>query len=84
LRAVPAATSIELSWDTPEGAAPTGYRVYRANAAGEFAKIAELGAVPTYSDSAVEAGKVYRYAVSAIDASGREGARSTVVEASLQ
>jgi hypothetical protein len=84
LRAVPAETSIELSWDTPEGLTPSGYRVYRAAAGGEFAKIAELGTVPTYSDTAVEAGKVYRYTVSAIDASGREGPRSPAVEASLQ
>ena len=84
LRAVPAAASIELSWDTPEGAAPAGYRVYRAVAGGEFVKIGEAGAAPAYSDRSAEAGKVYRYAVCAIDAAGREGARSTPVEAGLQ
>ena len=84
LRAVPAASSIELTWDPPEGAAPAGYRVYRAGASGEFARVAELSAAPTYSDSAVEAGKVYRYTVSSIDASGREGPRCPVVETSLQ
>jgi len=84
LRAVSGAASIELSWDTPEGAAPAGYRVYRAIADGAFAKIGEAGAAPAYSDKAVEAGKVYRYAVSAMDASGREGPRCAPAEAGLQ
>ena len=84
LRAVPAASSIELSWDTPEGATPAGYRVYRAVAGGDFVRIAEVGLAPAYSDHGVEAGKVYRYAVCAIDATGREGPRSTTVEAGLQ
>jgi len=84
MRAVPSAASIELSWDTPEGIAPSGYRVYRAVAGGDFVRLAEVGLAPAYSDHAVEAGKAYRYAVSALDASGREGARSAVVEAALQ
>jgi fibronectin type 3 domain-containing protein len=84
LRALPAAASVELSWDSPEGVMPSGYRVYRAAAGGDFARIAEVGAVPTYSDRTAEAGKVYRYAISAIDASGRESPRSGPVEVNLQ
>jgi hypothetical protein len=84
LRAVAGATSIELSWDPPEGIAPAGYRVYRAVADGPFARAGEAGAAPAYSDRAVEAGKAYRYAVCAIDATGREGARTAAVEAGLQ
>ena len=84
LRAVSGAASIELSWDAPEGIAPAGYRVYRATGDGQFTKIGEASAAPAYSDRAVEAGKVYRYAVCAVDAAGREGARSAPVEASLQ
>jgi hypothetical protein len=84
LRAASGAASIELSWDPPEGAEPAGYRVYRASGGGPFVKIGEAGAAPAYSDGAVEAGMAYRYAVSAIDASGREGPRSAPVEAGLQ
>ncbi len=84
LRAVPGAVSIELFWDTPEDIAPAGYRVYRAVGDGAFARVGEVGAAPAFSDRAVEAGKVYRYAVCAIDATGREGARSAAVDASLQ
>ena len=84
MRAVASAASVELSWDPPEGAAPSGYRVYRADAAGEFARLAEVGPAPAYSDHAVETGKTYRYAVSAIDSSGHEGPRSSVAEAGVQ
>ena len=37
--------------------------------------------IPSYSDHQVEHGKTYRYAVSAIDKSGNESARSGPVEA---
>jgi fibronectin type 3 domain-containing protein len=39
---------------------------------------------PVYSDSKVEAGKTYRYAVSAVDLAGNESERSIVVGAALQ
>jgi len=84
MRAVASSASVELSWDTPEGAAPAGYRLYRAAGGGEFALLAELGLAPAYSDRTVEAGKTYSYAVSAVDATGRESARSSVAEAGLQ
>lgn len=83
LRAVPGTASIELSWEGPEGAAPAGYHIYRAIGNGEFVKIGETGAVPTYSDRTAEAGKVYRYAVSGVDETGREGPRSAAVEVTL-
>jgi hypothetical protein len=83
LLAVPAPSSIELSWDTDAGVETTGYRIYRALAGGEFERIAEVSTVPTYSDHAVEHGKTYRYAVSAIDKDGRESPRSAVVEVLL-
>lgn len=82
LRAVPAPASIELSWDTA-GPDVTAYRIYRAEGDGAFQRIAESGAVPTYSDRAVQAGKTYRYEVAAVNGSGREGARSAPVTVSL-
>jgi hypothetical protein len=83
LLAVPAPNSIELSWDSNAGAETTGYRIYRAVAGGGFTKIGEVSAVPTYSDRAVEHGKTYRYAVSAIDKDGSESARSALLEVLL-
>jgi hypothetical protein len=83
LLTVPAPNSVELSWDANTDEQTVGYRVYRAAAGGEFARIADVGAVPAYSDRAVEHGKTYRYAIAAVDKDGREGARSAVAEVLL-
>lgn len=83
LLAVPTPSSIELSWDGNTDAQTTGYRVYRAEGSGEFARIGEVGAIPTYSDHQVQHGKAYRYALAALDKDGREGPRSAVVEVTL-
>jgi hypothetical protein len=81
LRASAAPSSIELFWERNPEADVAGYRVYRAGPAGEFEKIADVGQAPAYSDRTAESGKMYRYAVSAVDQAGNEGARSAVVEA---
>jgi len=82
LRAVAGIASIELSWDVPEGTPAVSFRIYRAEGNAELVKIGESAAVPSYSDKTAEAGKTYRYAVSAVDAAGREGPQSTTTEAS--
>lgn len=84
LHAAAAPNSIELSWDSNTEADLAGYRVYRAVAGGPFEKIADTSTLPTYSDHAVEHGKTYRYAVTAVDQSGNESARSAAVEATLE
>ena len=83
LNAATAPNSIELSWEGDTEPDLAGYYVYRATGAGPFAKMGELVLVPSYSDRAVEHGKSYRYAVSAIDKTGNESARSGPVEATL-
>jgi len=83
LRGVAAPNTIELAWDAAAEAGVKGYRVYRAQAGGAFERIAETGAVPTYSDHTAEHGKTYRYAVAAIGASGKEGAQSAPLEIAL-
>lgn len=83
LLAVPAPNSIELSWDSSPDAQTVGYRIFRAAPGADFVKLADVGPVPSYSDQAVEHGKVYRYAVSGLDKDGREGPRSAAVEARL-
>ena len=50
---------------------------------GAFEKLADVSQLPAYSDRAVEAGKLYRYAISALDHSGNESGRSATVEAGL-
>jgi len=60
-----------------------GYRIYRATGNGNSEKIADASAIPTYSDHAVEHGKSYRYAVSAVNPAGREGPRSEIKELAM-
>jgi hypothetical protein len=83
LRAVAASNSIELAWDATEETDIKGYRVYRSPAGGAFARIAETGAVPTYSDHDASHGQPYRYAVAAVGTSGKEGAQSQPLDVTL-
>jgi hypothetical protein len=79
--AVPGVAAIELVWQRNTEEDFAGYNVYRAADGGAFEKIAGQIDAPAYSDRAVEAGKSYRYAVSAVDRAGNESARTPIVEA---
>ncbi|MBZ5575342.1 MAG: hypothetical protein LAP40_02140 [Acidobacteriia bacterium] len=83
LRATATPNSVELSWEGNREPDLAGYRIYRQAPGGAFQKIADA-AIPTYSDHAVESGKTYRYAVSAVDQTGNESSRSTLAEAALE
>lgn len=83
LRATASANSVELSWDANTEPDLAAYRIYRSVNGGAFAKIAEVNEIPTYSDKAADSGKTYRYAITAVDKSGNESARSAVAEATL-
>ena len=61
----------------------TSYRVYRAQANGALEKIADVTAVPNYSDRKVEHGKSYRYAIAAVDRAGNESPRSAPIEVAM-
>jgi hypothetical protein len=84
LRATPAAASIELFWDANTEPDLAGYRVYRSVAGGAFERLAEVSAIPSYSDRAVESGKSYRYSISAFDRTGNESPRTEPAEAIAQ
>ncbi len=71
--------SVEITWQPNTEPDLAGYRLYRAVGTGPFERIAEISGIPSYSDHAVEAGRTYRYAVSAIDQSGNESDRSAAV-----
>jgi hypothetical protein len=75
--------SIELTWEANTEAFLAGYRVYRAPAGGEFAKIADSLTLPAYSDRTVEHGKTYRYALASVGRTGYESPRSQPVEVTL-
>jgi fibronectin type 3 domain-containing protein len=74
--AVAGPNSVELAWQGNTEADFRGYNVFRSVNGGPFEKIASLIEVPVYSDASVEAGKMYRYAVSAVDLAGNESDRS--------
>jgi fibronectin type 3 domain-containing protein len=81
--AVAGVNTIELEWERNTEADFKGYNVFRSVDGGSFEKVAPLIDAPTYSDTNVQPGKTYRYAVSSVDLLGNESARSAPVQASL-
>lgn len=75
-------TAIDLSWQPGADADLAGYQVYRRESANEWQRIspAQPLAGPAFHDDKVQPGHTYRYAVSAIDQSGHESARSAEAE----
>ncbi len=84
LTAIAGLNSIQLTWNP--GAEPDlgGYHVYRSENSEPFSRIGELLGTPSYTDRAVEAGRRYRYTVSAVDQEGNESARAESVEVVAQ
>lgn len=81
LAAITGVNTIDLAWNRNLEADFKGYHVYRSLGDGPFTRIAEALTAPVFSDSKLEAGKRYRYVVTAIDLNGNESARSQVAEA---
>jgi fibronectin type 3 domain-containing protein len=84
LTTVPTANTIELAWERDTEADLAGYRIYRAGPGGDFQRIGESGETPSYSDRQIEAGKLYRYSISAFDKSGNESKLSEPIEVTAQ
>ncbi|MDQ2946650.1 MAG: hypothetical protein M3Y27_12015, partial [Acidobacteriota bacterium] len=72
--------TIELAWERNTEPDFKGYRVYRRIGNGSFEKIGELIEAPSFSDTKVETGKRYLYAISSVDQSGNESVKSPAVE----
>lgn len=81
LSAIVGTQGIELVWDRDTEPDLAGYRLYRAVESGKLEKIADIADAPSYSDRKLEAGKRYRYAISAVDKLGNESKLSEPVEA---
>ena len=81
-----AAMAIDLSWQPVAESDLAGYAVYRSERVGErdapWQRIspAEPLVPPDFHDAQVQPGHTYRYAVSSIDQSGHESARSAETE----
>jgi fibronectin type 3 domain-containing protein len=82
--AVAGVNAIELVWERNTEDDFAGYSIYRSADGGAFERVAGPIDAPTYSDRAVDAGKKYSYAVTAIDKAGNESERSTVVDVIAQ
>jgi hypothetical protein len=80
LRADRTANSVSLVWEADTDADLSGYRIYRSEGNGPWQKLADVNTVPSYSDTTVEHGKTYHYAVSAFDKTPNESERSAPVE----
>ena len=71
--------TIELTWRRNTEPDLKGYRVYRAFENNNFERIADTQDSTSYSDHNIEAGRNYRYAVTAVDLSGNESKMSEAV-----
>lgn len=83
--------SVDLSWTPDTEPDLAGYFVYRCEDCGDGGQggwtrvsSAEPVEFPAYSDAEAQAGRVYRYAVSAVDEHGNESGRSQAVTVSTQ
>ncbi len=65
----------KLAWEPSTDADLKGYEVYRATDKGPLQKMAST-TEPTWTDTGLEVGQAYRYAISAVDKLGNESARS--------
>lgn len=84
LTGIPGLDSIQLVWNPDAEPDLKGYYLFRSAGDQPFARVGELLESPSYTDRAIEAGKRYRYSVSAVDQSGNESARSAPIEVVAQ
>lgn len=76
--------TVALSWVASTTTTVTGYNVYRSTVNGSaYAKIATLGLVFAYTDSAVQSGATYYYVTTAVDSTGTESAFSNQATAAI-
>lgn len=73
-------TSIDLNWDRNQESDLKTYTLYRAEGDAPLQKLADLGTNPNYSDTKIEKGKHYRYALTATDQLGNQSAQSAPIE----
>ncbi len=83
LSAVSGEKSITVSWSRSADDDLDGYNVFRAVGDGAFERIAQKVTLPAYTDPSVEAGKRYRYKVSAVDRTGNESIQSAETSAQV-
>lgn len=82
LRVFTGVNTIELVWDRNIEADFAFYQVWRAVGDGAMEPAGDKRTLPSFSDTALESGKRYRYAVTSIDTTGNESKPCAPVEIS--
>ncbi len=81
LNAIAGIGAIELTWDRNTESDLKGYKIYRAlSGTAALELLSDVLDTPAYTDRQIEAGKRYRYAVTAIDQNGNESKQCAAVE----
>ena len=75
--------SVEVSWSRSPDADLKGYYVYRSESGGAWVRQGDLITLPTFSDHNVQHGKIFRYAVTAVDQKGNESEKSAPADVSF-
>ena len=77
LSAVNAEGAVDLLWNATTAADLAGYNVYRSADGGSFERVnKQLAPTPIFHDATVVPGHHYQYAVTAVDLTGNESAKS--------
>jgi hypothetical protein len=79
LTALAGVGAVELSWEPNREPDLRGYRVFRAEGDGALSPLAELVSGPSFSDRTAKPGVRYLYAVSSLDTTGNESAKSPTI-----
>jgi hypothetical protein len=79
LSAASGTRTIELVWDRNTEKDMAFYRIYR-----DGSRLADNVVTASFSDDGAEAGKTYKYQVSAVDTAGNESALSASIEAGIR
>jgi hypothetical protein len=83
LTALNGAQSVELSWERGTEADLAFFRVYRAAPDGQWKLVADKQLTANFQDQQIKSGETWRYAISAVDRSGNESAKSNEVEINI-
>jgi hypothetical protein len=77
--------TVLLSWAASTSSGVTGYYIYRKTPTGQYAKLnaSSADSGTQFTDTTVQAGTTYDYAVTAVDSSGNESAESSATSVSV-
>jgi len=85
LTALYTAGAVDLLWNANTDSDLAGYDVYRKVEGGRFARVnQQMLSTPIFHDTSVASGQTYQYAVTALDLSGNESAKSQPVSVSTR